>query len=271
MIMLTAFTSTLAMGAFMIGGFGPIGDVVRTYNIPMIDFSPNPTVRTSFWSCFIGGTFICLSAVASNQQMVQRFLSCKTERQAKNAVWLGFLCIAIVDVIAVGTGLVMYVYYQGCDPHSSGKVDSPAQLMPYFTVDLFSEVYGLSGLLVFSVFSASLIAVSSQLNSLANMTGYGVVKQIWPETTSLVYNIVLKLFVIIYGACTVGIAFIASHSQSLLQMTFSVIGLTTGPLLGVLSLGILCPHGNSKGAISGIVVSVMIGMWLQIGALVYPL
>lgn len=270
MIMLTAFTSTLTVGAVMVGGIDAIRDVMNTHKIRLSNFSPNPTVRISFWSCFIGGTFIGLSAVASNQQMIQRFLTCKTERQAKNAVWLGFLCIAVVDVIAVGTGVVMYVYYQGCDPYTSGKVASPDQLMPYFTVDLFSEVYGLSGLLVFSVFSASLSAVSSQLNSLANMTGYGVVKQIWPKIGPVSYAVTIKVFVIIYGCCAIGIAFVAACSKSLLQMTFSVIGITTGPLLGVLSLGILYPHGNSKGAISGIIVSVLFGLWLQIGALVYP-
>lgn len=269
-IMLTAFLSTLVVGMVTVGGRDSIRRVLSENQVKMNVFNPNPAIRTSFWSCFIGGTFLCLSAVASNQQMLHRFLKCKTLRQAQNAAWLGFIGMGIIDVSAVCTGMIMYVYYHGCDPYSSGKVRSADQMMPYFTVDLFSEVFGLSGLLVFSVFSASLSAVSTQLNSLANMTGYGVIKRIYPKIANPVFRLIIKILVVLFGICTVGIAFLASSSQGVLQASWLTIGIIVGPLLGILSLGILCPQSNTKGALSGMVASLVIGLWLFTGSVVYP-
>lgn len=48
-----------------------------------VSFGLDPQRRYSFWSFTVGGTMVWLSMYAVNQAQVQRYISCRTERQAK--------------------------------------------------------------------------------------------------------------------------------------------------------------------------------------------
>lgn len=56
----------------------------------------------------------------------------------------------------------------------------------------------------------------------------------------------------------------------ILQATISIFGIIGGPLLGLFTLGILCPLANSKGALSGLVSGLVFALWVGIGAQIYP-
>jgi len=43
----------------------------------------DPRIRHTFWSIVIGGTFLWLGIYAVSQAQVQRYLTCKTTKQAK--------------------------------------------------------------------------------------------------------------------------------------------------------------------------------------------
>jgi len=55
----------------------------KSTEILFCSFDLDPRVRHSFWSIVIGGTFLWLFIYGCNQSQVQRYLSCKTEAQAK--------------------------------------------------------------------------------------------------------------------------------------------------------------------------------------------
>ena len=44
---------------------------------------PNPTVRLSFWSVVIGGTFYWATMFCANQASIQKYLSVETIDQAR--------------------------------------------------------------------------------------------------------------------------------------------------------------------------------------------
>lgn len=46
-------------------------------------FNPDPTVRHTFWTLFVGATFTWLAIYAVNQAQVQRALSTPTLRSAQ--------------------------------------------------------------------------------------------------------------------------------------------------------------------------------------------
>ena len=46
-------------------------------------FDPDLRKRYSFWSLSVGGAMVWLSMYGVNQAQVQRFISCRTERQAQ--------------------------------------------------------------------------------------------------------------------------------------------------------------------------------------------
>lgn len=53
-------------------------------------------------------------------------------------------------------GLVIYAYYQKCDPVTRGWIDKSDQLLPYFIMDVVGDIPGLPGMFVSGVFSAAL-------------------------------------------------------------------------------------------------------------------
>lgn len=46
-------------------------------------FDVNPQKRYTFWSLTVGGTMVWLSMYGVNQAQVQRYISCRTERDAQ--------------------------------------------------------------------------------------------------------------------------------------------------------------------------------------------
>ncbi|KAJ8020198.1 Sodium-coupled monocarboxylate transporter 1 [Holothuria leucospilota] len=164
----------------------------------------------------------------------------------------------------------IYAYFAGCDPLTSGKVQSADQLMAYIMVELFEKAPGIAGLLISAAFSASLSTVSSGVNALATITGQDIIRNIWPNLGDFKFTLILKCISILYGVICIAMAFLASTMESILPLTLTLVGILNGPILGVFCLGIYCPRCDSKGAVVGIICAVVLGFWLKIGAMVYP-
>ena len=58
--------------------------------------------------------------------------------------------------IAVGTGMAMYTFYEGCDPLTAGKIAKSDQMLPYLVVDVFQDLPGLAGMFVAAAYSGTL-------------------------------------------------------------------------------------------------------------------
>jgi len=52
----------------------------------LCSFELDPRIRHTFWTINVGGTFLWLGVFGVSQSMVQRYLSCKTIKQAKGWV-----------------------------------------------------------------------------------------------------------------------------------------------------------------------------------------
>ncbi len=92
--------------------------------------------------------------------------------------------------------------------------------MPYFVMDQLSIMPGLPGLFVACVFSASLSTLSSGFNALATVTyddflsRFDWVKGLNERTTQRMS----KLIAFCYGLSAIGMAFVVSRIDSVLQV-----------------------------------------------------
>lgn len=50
---------------------------------PLRSLNPDPFERHTFWTLAVGGVFMMLSLYGVNQAQVQRYLSARSEREAK--------------------------------------------------------------------------------------------------------------------------------------------------------------------------------------------
>lgn len=140
-------------------------------------------------------------------------------------------------------------------------------MVPYFVHDTVGHISGMSGLFISSVFSASLSTVSALLNSLAGIIYYDYVKR-WPnfKHSESRANVIMKTSIFLMGIFCVAGGFIVEQSQSILQVILSLAGITQGSVFGMYLLAMMYPRMNAKGALSGLIISVGVLLWLAIGA-----
>ncbi|EDO36358.1 predicted protein [Nematostella vectensis] len=83
-IMLVGLVAVVVVGSQKVGGFTEVWKTMeKGARLKFIDFNPDPTQRLSIWSLMIGGAFGLFPLWAVNQTAVQRFLSAKSDKEAK--------------------------------------------------------------------------------------------------------------------------------------------------------------------------------------------
>lgn len=269
--MMAGFVITAIACCLQVGGFGEIFSInARDGRGTVFDFRLDPTIRHSFWAVFLGLGIQISAYIGSNQNNVQRYLTCRTTRQSQTAAGLGLFLTGIVELVAVITGMCVYAYYAGCDPLTDGKVQRADQLMVYIVADLFRNVPGMTGFLISAVFSASLSTVSSGINAVAAMVSQDILKVKYPSLQGMKLTITLKVISLIFGFLAMTMAFVASTMGAILPFTLTLAGITTAPIFGIFCLGMFVPRANAKGALVGLVTAILVAVWKVVGSTIYP-
>lgn len=274
-VMLGGLVAVLIVGVRKVGGFGEVWDRLdRGGRLHFIDLNPDPTQRLSIWSLIIGGAFGLFPLWAVNQTAVQRFLAAKSDKEAKLAVWINLpLSIFAVSLCAL-CGCVIYAFYADCDPISNKQIRKGDQILPYFVMHVLGSSHVIPGLFMACLFSGTLSTVSSGLNSLAAVVLEDFMKPLCAyrnrELREMQATFYSKLLALGFGALTVALSFLATQLGAILQTFYSVFGVVGGPVVGVFCLGMFTRRANSRGALIGLIFGFIVGLWIGIGAKLYP-
>ncbi|XP_066143169.1 sodium-coupled monocarboxylate transporter 2-like [Euwallacea fornicatus] len=257
----------LYLGQKFVGGYGVIWS--ESYNsgkLEIFNFNPDPTVRHSFWSVVIGGTFYWLTMFCSNQASMQKYLSVKSIGQVRTALWISCFGLNLIFTINFYTGMILVANYKDCDPISEEQIEAADEILPFYVISVMGHLKGITGFFVAGLFAASLGTVASALNSLAAVTiqdfvggvcGYhfhGHRGAFWAKCISIAY-----------GAVSFVLVFIIAHLGSVMQVAISFNGMAGGVTLGLFSLGMFVPWANAKGAIFGALLSSALIILMGIG------
>ncbi len=235
------------------GGFGGIWDTCVAGHRFDLSFSFDPHERITFWSVIIGGSFLSLVQMATDQVSVQRYLTAGSMREAQRALWIKLWMVLPVLVLFYGTGLVLYAFYHHHgDPLAAGHITRGDQILPYFVVTQLPA--GLPGLLIAAIFAASMSTVSAGVNSLTSATLCDFYQRLTPpEHVSEKRLLSLaRWLTLLYGVLVTAAAFgISAMKTNLVESVNSIIGLVGGPLLGLFLLGVFTRRVDSRGALCG--------------------
>ncbi|XP_017769089.1 PREDICTED: sodium-coupled monocarboxylate transporter 1-like [Nicrophorus vespilloides] len=269
-ITIGAMIAVLYLGTVESGGIASVFQKASSGQLLDIDFDSNPTKRDTFWAMMIGWSFSNISYLAISQGCIQKFLSVPTFNDAKKTVYYYIIGMMVIKTSTVLTGLIMYAKYYDCDPITAGSIDKPDQLLPYYVMDVAAKIPGLPGLFIAGVFCAALSTLSATMNCIAGTIYEDFVARYMPKdiTQKKVSNI-LKLNVVIIGVVATSLVFVVEHMGTLLPLTVSISSISTGPLLGMFTLGILFPKANSKGALAGAIASLAFSIWIILGSYLY--
>uniref|UniRef100_A0A673M192 Solute carrier family 5 member 5 n=1 Tax=Sinocyclocheilus rhinocerous TaxID=307959 RepID=A0A673M192_9TELE len=270
-VMLSGFIAVLIQGTILAGGPARVLEIAN--NGSRINFNDyeHYKLRYSFWSFTVGGTMVWLSMYGANQAQVQRYISCRTEKQAQLALLVNQVGLCLIVSSAATCGIVMFALYSSCDPLKTGRISASDQYMPYMVLDIFRNHPGFPGLFLACAYSGTLSTVSTSINAMAAVTMEDVMKP-WLISVSQRKQLLLsKSLSLLYGLGCITMAALSSLLDwGVLQGSFTVMGVVNGPLLGAFVLGMFVPATNKPGVFSGVAVGFCLSLWLAVGSTIYP-
>ena len=247
----------------------------------------------SFWMVLIYGIFINLKNFGVDQSFVQRYVTAKSDQDAKNSVWLGTLLFPIVSTLFffIGTGLfslyqaspelreevrlqaaVDQLKNEGAEPVESAVAERAATLtdadfadkvLPHFIVNKLPV--GVAGLLIAAIFAAAMSSIDTSLNSSATLVLCDIYERyVNPQTTERQSMTVLYGATLVFGVVGTSVAVIlaAYNIKSALDVWWILEGIFSGGMLGLFLLGVLSRRAGNPQAILAGVTGLMIIAWM---------
>ncbi|UYV76494.1 hypothetical protein LAZ67_14000717, partial [Cordylochernes scorpioides] len=271
LLMFASIISIIIIGANNVGGLGQVWAIAKEGGrIEFDNWDPDPTVRHTVWSLVLGGTIVYVSVYGTNQTQVQRYMTVKSLTKAKLSMYYTLPLSSAISLTTAIAGLVVYANLHSCDPLLTSSVQTSDQLLPYFVMKMSKEqVPGLAGLFVAGLYSAALSSLSSAIHSLAAVTLEDFIQPALAHsrfTLPCTAATLAKLLAVGYGILCLSLTVLVERLGSLLQAGLTVLGVVGGPLLGLFTLGMLCPGASSNGALVGLLCSLGVSLWTGFGA-----
>jgi len=197
-----------------------------------LDLTTKPTAVYTLWAGVAGGVALTLATHGTDQFLVQRLLSARSERDAKLGLVLsGFIVFAQFTLFLV-IGIMMFAYYQHIPPPAVSRAD---EILPRFVVGTLTG--GMAGFIVAAIVAA---ALSPSLNSMAAATVNDFYKRyINPGADDRTLLTLARRATIAWGIVQIGVALGSQlMNRSVLDAGLSVLSLASGPVLGAFLVGV---------------------------------
>lgn len=210
--------------------------------------TPEYFTRTyTFWAGIIGGLFLTTASHGTEQLMVQRYLSAKSESESRMALFSSWLVILFQFTLFLIIGLCLFVHY------SDQKLTAPAVKDRIYPEFIWNNLpHGIAGLIIAAILAAAMSNLSAALNSLASTTIMDFVKPLSRIDRGETYYLRLARFATIgWGVVLFLIALVARQWGSVLQAGLSIASILYGALLGVFLLGLLTKRVGEVAAMVG--------------------
>jgi solute:Na+ symporter, SSS family len=239
---------------------GGIATVYKTAlaagRLKLFDFSFDPKDLTSFWACIIGGSLLSIAPMTTDQAILQRFFTTKSYQDCKQSIILQSLLAIPVQLLLFFAGIGIFVFYHYNPSHLAGLTSNDS-VMPFFAVHELPS--GISGLLIASIFAASMAVMSAGINSLTTATTVDIYQRLFrPEETPQHYATVGRIGTVCWGAIATFFALFAKHLGDLVLSYMRVSSFISGPLFGIFALAALSKRTTATGALIGASVGTLI-------------
>lgn len=263
-IQLTIYIAGTIVGFFTIlhlvpGGWQTIQSVAgHAGKFRMIDMSWSLTSTYTLWSGVIGGAFLTTASHGTDQLIVQRLLSARSQRQSQVALLSSGVAIFFQFSLFLLIGAMLFVYY-GIFPPAQAFTRTDT-IFPTFIVSRMP--HGISGLLISAILAAAMSNLSAALNSLSSTTIVDFYARLRPKSSEERRVRLSRLATIAWGVLLFGLALLARNGGKVVEMGLSIASVAYGCLLGVFLLGVLTKGASERGAIPGMIVGFTLNLYL---------
>ena len=249
------------------GGLGQIVEVGKANDkFSLGSFDWNLHERT-FWTVIILGIINWLMIYSGDQNMVQRYASARSTREARKATAL-YSAIALpmwIMFFFVGTSL--FVYYNAFPEPTVAGLESD-QVLPYFI--LTKVPAGIAGIVIAAVLAAAMSSLDSGINAISTVTVVDILKphlakdkddRFYLRSARITAGLV-TLFVIC-GA----IFFSRIEKESMNDISLIVTSLFGGCLMGLFILGFFTRIVDGTSATIAMFCAILLNLYIGLGFL----
>ena len=220
-------------------GFGPYD----------VDFT-----RVTLIVMVINGAFYAIQKYGTDQTVVQRYLTARTDKGAIRASLMGILLTVPVWTIFMLIGTALFVYYKQ-QPLPEGL--RPEAVFPYFIKTKLPV--GVVGLILSAMISAAVCSLSADLNSLAAVGVEDYYKKARPHRSDKHYLKASRVIVVFSGLLTIliGIFYVNAGSEGVLGIIFTLYAIFSGGIVGIFLLGLFSARANKQGITIAIITCIL--------------
>ena len=212
----------------------------------------------SFLAGIVGGCFLTTASHGTEQLMVQRLLSAKSEGDARKALFASWFVIFFQFTLFLVIGVILWVYYgnSGLEPPKPAD-----RIYPQFIWN--SLPVGVSGLVIAAILAAAMSNLSAALNSLASTSVMDFYKLRHPGRDESHYLKLAKRFTLVWGAILFFIGVAARSVSSVLEAGLGIASILYGALLGVFLVGVLTKKVGERAAMVGMATAVTVNLFVK--------
>ena len=214
----------------------------------------------------IYGFFINLQNFGIDQSFVQRYITAKSDRDARFSVWVGALLFPPIAAILffIGTGLfAFYIAQPELLPASVNAAEKPDAVFPHFIVTQLP--LGVTGLLIASIFAAAMSSVDTSLNSSATLFLRDIYQRyLRPNAGERESMRVLHVTTLVWGLAGTVTALAMIRVKSALDAWWNLSGIFSGGMLGIFLLGLISVKAKNPAAIIATLIGILSIVWLSL-------
>ena len=257
LILVTGAVVLTVLGLHQVGGFGALRAALPPDYFHMI----KPASDSAFpWTgIFFGAPILGIWYWCTDQVMVQRVLSARSEGHAKAAtIFAGFLKILPVFILVLPGLIAVALYRELFQFGPNNQVLNGDIAYPTLIVNLLPS--GLVGLMIAALLAALMGAMSSVFNSASTLVTLDFYKKYRPgasEKNLVNFGRFATGIMVILGLLWV--PFIHLISSQLYIYLQSVQAYISPPIAACFVLGILWPRLNGAGALSSLLTGFLLG------------
>jgi solute:Na+ symporter, SSS family len=238
----------------------------------VLDFDTSlkkPTM--TFWSGLLGGMFLTAATHGTDQLMVQRYLTARSQRSASLALGLSGIVVAMQFGLFLLIGIGLSCFYN--------EVSSEIQFGPKDGDKVFSHFIvnhlpiGLVGLTLSAVFAAAMSTLSGSLNSSATALLHDIYlpmskretssqKQLWISRAATVGFGVLQIFIAL-------VSYQIGANENTVNSVLKIAAFALGPLLGLYFLAVFTQRVRERSALIAFCVGLAAISYISIGTELY--
>jgi len=235
--------------------FGTLmGKLDEAQKLKFVDFELSFSNEGKFniFALLGGYMLLNIAAFGLDQDLTQRVLSCKNEKQAKFSLYGATLLSIPVSMLFLSIGLLLYLYYQEHTISQKFEGESVTIFMYYILNEMPT---GLKGFVTVGAIAAALSSTNSVLGAMSSVAIEDIYKPYKlksnPDTDEYHFVKMAKVMVLVF-AFTLFIMAILSyvvHSMSsvpIISFALGVMAYAYSGLLGVFAAAIFTKRGNSK-------------------------